>query len=117
MSLSHADSVGRCLVVLVDLPAGDGHDVLHAVSEVLPGARVVSIDDTDAHRMPTGAGNLTVRECQVAVLLMQGMSNKEIAARLCIEVATVKNHVHHILAKLDVRRRGEAVARLAFGRG
>jgi DNA-binding CsgD family transcriptional regulator len=117
MSLSHADPVGRCLVLLVDLPAGDGDDVLSAVGEVLPGARVIPIGGPDGHRMPTGAGNLTVRECQVAVLLMQGMSNKEIATRLCIEVATVKNHVHHILAKLHVRRRGEAVARLAFGRG
>jgi two-component system, NarL family, nitrate/nitrite response regulator NarL len=69
------------------------------------------------HPKPAGVSALTVRECQVAALLMQGMSNKEIAAQLYIEVATVKNHVHHILEKLHVRRRGEAVAMLAFGRG
>ena len=39
--------------------------------------------------------------------MRDGLSNKEIAQRLCIEVATVKNHVHNILDKLDVRRRGD----------
>jgi two-component system nitrate/nitrite response regulator NarL len=55
---------------------------------------------------------LTVREGQVVQLIAEGLSNKEIAARLGIEVATVKNHVHNILEKLDVNRRLDAVARL-----
>ena len=50
---------------------------------------------------------LTVREREIAGLLERGLSNKEIATRLCIEVATVKNHVHNILEKLDVARRAE----------
>jgi two-component system, NarL family, nitrate/nitrite response regulator NarL len=45
-------------------------------------------------------------------LIAEALSNKEIAARLGIEVATVKNHVHNILEKLDVNRRFDAVARL-----
>jgi DNA-binding NarL/FixJ family response regulator len=53
---------------------------------------------------------LTCREEEVAQLLLVGLSNKEIAQRLTIEVATVKNHVHNILGKLHARRRGEAVA-------
>jgi two-component system nitrate/nitrite response regulator NarL len=57
-------------------------------------------------------GELTVRERQIARLLDEGLSNKEIAIQLCIEVATVKNHVHNILEKLHVHRRGEAAARL-----
>lgn len=56
--------------------------------------------------------SLTVRERQVVQLIAEGLSNKEIAARLGIEVATVKNHVHNILEKLDVSRRSDAVARL-----
>jgi DNA-binding NarL/FixJ family response regulator len=55
---------------------------------------------------------LTSREQQVVLLLEEGLSNKEIARRLEIGVATVKNHVHHILAKLHANRRGEAVAML-----
>ena len=54
-------------------------------------------------------GELTVRERQIARLLDEGLSNKEIAIQLCIEVATVKNHVHNILEKLNVQRRAEAV--------
>jgi DNA-binding NarL/FixJ family response regulator len=64
-----------------------------------------------ASRGPAVA-RLTLREQQVASLLGEGLSNKEIAARLCIELPTVKNHVHHILEKLGVSRRGEAAARL-----
>jgi DNA-binding NarL/FixJ family response regulator len=45
-------------------------------------------------------------------LIEQGLSNKEIAAELTIAVTTVKNHVHSILEKLDLQRRGE-VASLA----
>jgi two-component system nitrate/nitrite response regulator NarL len=55
---------------------------------------------------------LTMREREIIGLIEQGLSNKEIAARLCIEVATVKNHVHNILEKLKVSTRGEAVARI-----
>lgn len=55
---------------------------------------------------------LTAREREIAGLIELGLSNKEIGARLNIEVATVKNHVHNILDKLHVTTRGEAVARL-----
>lgn len=55
---------------------------------------------------------LTRRERQVIGLVEQGLTNKEIATRLRIEVQTVKNHVHNILEKLDLKRRME-VARFA----
>lgn len=54
---------------------------------------------------------LTGREREVLGLLEEGRSNKEIARRLGIRISTVKNHVHNILDKLRVSRRGEAVAR------
>jgi DNA-binding NarL/FixJ family response regulator len=65
-----------------------------------------------ARRAPEGDPHpaLTPRERQILMLLDDGLSNKEIAQRLTIEVATVKNHVHRILEKLKVTRRGEAVA-------
>lgn len=61
---------------------------------------------------PAPAAALTTREREVIGLIDRGLSNKEIAATLSIEVATVKNHVHHVLEKLDVPRRSAAAARL-----
>jgi DNA-binding NarL/FixJ family response regulator len=55
---------------------------------------------------------LTARERDIASLIAAGRSNKEIARELVIEVATVKNHVHNILAKLQVTTRAEAAARI-----
>jgi two-component system nitrate/nitrite response regulator NarL len=62
---------------------------------------------------PTGPPDgLTPREFEIARLIAQGRSNKEIARALCIELSTVKNHVHHMLEKLGVRGRAEAAARV-----
>ncbi|MDB5672519.1 MAG: two-component regulator [Alphaproteobacteria bacterium] len=55
---------------------------------------------------------LTRREREVLGLLGRRMSNKEIARQLCLSTATVKNHVHAILTKLNVHARSEALARL-----
>jgi DNA-binding NarL/FixJ family response regulator len=54
--------------------------------------------------------NLTGREQQVFSLVRQGKSNKEIAAALNLSEATVKNHVHHVLEKLQVSTRAQAIA-------
>ena len=59
---------------------------------------------------------LTARELGIVSFIADGLSNKEIAARLGIELSTVKNHVHHILEKLQVARRSQAVARVRIGR-
>jgi DNA-binding NarL/FixJ family response regulator len=56
---------------------------------------------------------LTSREREVLRLMNGGFSNKEIATRLYIEVCTVKNHVHHILDKLQVSSRAQAVLKLS----
>lgn len=53
---------------------------------------------------------LTARERRIVELIDQGLSNKEIASQLCIELSTVKNHVHNILEKLHVHRRSQAAA-------
>ncbi len=53
---------------------------------------------------------LTAREAQVLRMLERGMSNREIADRLCIALHTVKNHVHSVLGKLGVSTRCEAAA-------
>lgn len=58
------------------------------------------------------ASPLTRRERQIAELVADGLSNKEIAIELRIGPATVKNHIHNILEKLDVPRRGAVGSRL-----
>ena len=55
---------------------------------------------------------LAPRELQVVRLIEGGLSNKEIARRLSIALPTVKNHVHHILAKLGVCHRSEVRSRV-----
>lgn len=58
--------------------------------------------------------DLTPREREVLDLIAEGLTNREIADRLYIEVGTVKNHVHSILQKLDVNSREDAAAYLAI---
>ena len=58
------------------------------------------------------AGPLTDREFQVADLMNRGCATKEIAWRLGVQPCTAKNHVRNILQKLQVHRRGQAVAKL-----
>lgn len=54
-------------------------------------------------------GHLTKRETEIMGLIDGGLSNKEIAVQLQIEVSTVKNHVHNILDKLQLHDRRSAV--------
>jgi two-component system nitrate/nitrite response regulator NarL len=54
-----------------------------------------------------GERRLTRRQQEIATLISEGLSNKQIARRLSIEQATVKNHVHNILSKLGVSHRDD----------
>jgi two-component system, NarL family, nitrate/nitrite response regulator NarL len=56
--------------------------------------------------------SLTIREGEVLQLIGDGLSNKEIATELCVSVATVKHHVHHVLNKLKLPRRAQAMRRV-----
>ena len=53
---------------------------------------------------------LSPREAEIAALMAEGLRNKEIAARLFISVATVKDHVHRILEKTGLESRTAVVA-------
>jgi DNA-binding NarL/FixJ family response regulator len=69
---------------------------LAALAAERPGARATAL--------------LTARELQIVRLISEGSSNKDIAMTLGIGLPTVKNHVHHVLEKLGVRRRAEVTA-------
>ncbi len=59
-------------------------------------------------RRVQGLPNLTRRELEIIALVEEGLSNKEIAVRLEIEIPTVKTHIHNILEKLQLDGRREA---------
>lgn len=60
---------------------------------------------------PAAPGHdLTERERAVLALMVTGLNNTEIAGKLSVSPSTIKSHVSHILAKLDVTSRTEAVA-------
>ncbi|MEV4838755.1 response regulator transcription factor [Nonomuraea sp. NPDC049486] len=65
----------------------------------------VSLDPTLDQR----ANILSRREREVLAEIANGMSNAEIAARMCLSEGTVRTHVSHILAKLDLRDRVQIV--------
>jgi DNA-binding NarL/FixJ family response regulator len=62
-----------------------------------------------APTLPPAVSELTPREREVLDLLVGGLSNSEICRRLVISEATTKTHVAHILRKLDLRDRIQAV--------
>ncbi|NOT08006.1 MAG: response regulator transcription factor [Gemmatimonadales bacterium] len=91
-------------------------------AEVLPQALTNSLFSQIARNASGGpragvleAVRLTNRERQVIDLLGEGLSNKEIAARLQIAVHTVKSHVHNVLEKLALHSRMEVAAFSHFG--
>jgi DNA-binding NarL/FixJ family response regulator len=107
-------------------------DLVTAIRTVAAGDAVIAPSVTRrllevfAHKLPDGtpaaeAGSdvlapLTDRERQVFVELSTGLTNAEIAATLRLSDATVKTHVGHILAKLGLRDRVQAVI-LAYESG
>jgi len=62
------------------------------------------------NRPTTGWESLTPSEEQVVLLVSDGLTNREIAARLFVSIDTVKTHVSHAFAKLGVANRTELAA-------
>jgi DNA-binding NarL/FixJ family response regulator len=105
--------------LLKDAPT---HEVVSAVRAVATGDAVLSaavtrqLLDQVARRLPAPVSRrpdqldgLTEREQEVLRMLANGLSNAEIAKALVVSEATVKSHVSHLLGKLGLRDRVQAV--------
>jgi two-component system nitrate/nitrite response regulator NarL len=104
----------------VEASLGDLADAVVAASRdqlacdtSVAGALLLRVGALAAGHAQEEVSRLTRREGEILALLRDGLSNKEIAALLRIELSTVKNHVHNVLTKLGAARRGEAAARAA----
>ena len=126
-------------VIVVGLPDGDpavvacfeagavGHigstkslaDLIAAIRAVTQGETICSpgttfllferLKDLARSREASSDEALSARELKIVALVASGMSNREIASTLNLSRHTVKNHIHHILEKLRVSSRADAV--------
>jgi DNA-binding NarL/FixJ family response regulator len=101
-------SASELRAIVRNVAAGEAYVTPTLAAEMLTEFSRPRIDD--------GFSSLTARETDVLDLLSQGMTNREIAERLCLAEKTVKHHMTVILQKLHVRTRTEA-ALLAVQRG
>ncbi|MFH1383088.1 MAG: response regulator transcription factor [Chloroflexota bacterium] len=99
-----------------------GHELVHAVRAVYGGESVLhpAIARKVLNRFVSAQGKpakgetsevLSEREIEVLKLATRGLSNQEIANRLCLSLRTVQAHLAHIFNKLQVSSRTEAVVR------
>jgi len=117
-TVAAALGAGAAGFVLKDAP---GEDIVRATISVAEGGSWLDAQVAgrviDAYRRNAGVrqrdnqrlGQLTERERDVLVEVGRGATNSEIAASLFVSEATVKSHLAHILAKLDLRDRAAAI--------
>jgi NarL family two-component system response regulator LiaR len=91
----------------------DGDNLAAAIRSANAGRGTLSPEVTRelvSSESPSNIGDdLTQRELEVLALMVEGLTNPEIAERLTISRATASSHVSHILHKLDVSNRAEAI--------
>lgn len=112
-NIYRALQAGARAYLLKDIPGAQFTESIRAVHNgqyCIPPAVAARL----AQRLPKS--ELSTRELEVLRLIVDGMSNKEIASHLAITESTVKNHINSILAKLKVKDRTQA-ATSALRRG
>ncbi len=122
---AHADAVafiraGVAGFILKDATAGDVGGTIRRVADGAPAlprelgrllySHVAAQGRLGSRREARSGARLTSREREIVALIADGLSNKEIAAQLSVEVNTVKSHVHSVLEKLQLRTRLEVAA-------
>ena len=87
----------------------------------LPGTLTIDVAASEALGMPLlvlsplatrRLARLGPRELEINALIAEGLANKQIAARLCLTLGTVKNYVHRILVKTELPNRAAIAAAL-----
>lgn len=71
-----------------------------------------AVEREDAVASNARIAGLSVRQRQIAALLVEGLSGGEIAERLCLSPATVNNHLHAIYSRVGVSSRGKLIAKM-----
>jgi len=121
--VAEALQVGAKGYLLKDTPAKELADVIRSIhqgyTQFSPGvlenmlahsalAQAGSAQLASPQELPPGFTDLSPKERQVLALLAKGASNREIAQTLFVAEGTVRNHVSHILTRLDLRDRIQA---------
>lgn len=101
---------GNAIKVLIDRGWTPPKPDERIVDDLLDAMRHVDIVPQPTESMEKAIAYLTPRERTVALLLIEGLTNDEIAARLDIGSQSVKFHLGNVYRKLEVRGRQEAVA-------
>ncbi|MGW6199009.1 LuxR C-terminal-related transcriptional regulator [Kribbella sp. NPDC055110] len=98
-----------CLLADVYEQSGDTARARALAAETLPLAKTLGMTPW-IQKLAPPAGPLSQREREVADLVANGLSNREIAAALVISERTAQNHVQHILTKLNFANRAQVAA-------
>lgn len=121
--VSQALSCGAKGYLLKDTPVEELSDAIRSIckgyTQFGPGILEGLVSDTALpsqnasekaapKELPPGFSSLTAKEKEVLGLIAQGANNKEIAAALFVSEGTVRNHISHILGRLNVRDRTQA---------
>jgi DNA-binding NarL/FixJ family response regulator len=102
--------------LLKDTPSEDLADAIRSIHRgytqfgpgILEKMRVVPTQPTQPQNLPPGILELTNREREVLRMIAAGASNREIAHALFLSEGTVRNHISHILMRLNLRDRTQA---------
>lgn len=116
--IAEALRVGAKGYLLKDTPADELAEVIRSIhrgyTQFGPGilekmmAKTPTSDAVSPEELPPGLQDLTTREKQVLRMIATGASNREIAQALFLSEGTVRNHISHILTRLNLRDRTQA---------